>query len=293
MRFRFLSVFLVAQLISFAVWNIATADSRRALAPKADQQVVRQVSKSAPGYKVQPVSTGSLRQVVNSTLFNSKKSNQIRYTARNMVSSDKTLNSIRQNQLRSALNRLPQDHTKTVDSIILDFNENANRGLGGRGIIIIRAVSIGTEELISVLVHEMAHNVDYGYLRPENKKRVSPFMDADEPLYETDPSIQFYRISWLTDTKRKKKAVNNDFVSGYAMTDPHEDFAETYNYYVFQNKDFKVLAANSDALLAKYRFMKYAVFNGEEFDTGDGRVRMNNRPWDTTLLGYDLNDFMS
>ena len=77
------------------------------------------------------------------------------------------------------------------------------------------------------------------------------------------------------------------------MSDPFEDFAETYTYYVLHNEDFKALVSSSPKLYAKYRFMKYRVFNGIEFNTGDGEVIIHNRPWDTTLLNYELEEFFT
>ena len=217
----------------------------------------------------------------------------LNFQARNMDEDSHFLNSIRQNQIETALKNLPAQHLSSVKDIILDYNEEAHRGLGGNSMIILRAVNMDTEEMVGVLIHEMAHNVDYAYLENEEKEEVSPFKDGKMTLYESDPSLDFYRISWENNTTRVKTASNIDFVSGYAMSDPFEDFAETYTYYVLHNKDFRVMAGTSDALYQKYQFMKYQVFDGMEFDTGDGEVNTENRPWDITVLSYDINQFLS
>lgn len=191
------------------------------------------------------------------------------------------------------LKELPGSHAETVEKIILDYNKDAGRGLGGNNMIILRGTGMSMEEFVSVLVHEAGHNVDYGYLVEENKVEVSAFKDGKKILYETDPSVDFFGISWKNEAELKRTATNMDFVSGYAMSDPFEDFAETYVYYVLHNKDFKALTSTSSEIYEKYEFMKNVVFNGVEFNTGDGQVNEINRPWDITVLDYDLAEFLS
>lgn len=217
----------------------------------------------------------------------------LHFATRNMGVEKRFLNSIKENQIKTALKKLPEEHANSVKNIILDYNPAAHRGLGGNSMIILRAVNMGTAEMVGVLVHELGHNVDFAYLTPEKKDKPSVFRDGALTLYESDPSVDFFRVSWLMNDKRKTAATNMDFVSGYAMSDPFEDFAESYVYYVLHNKDFKKLATSSKALYAKYRFMKYQVFDGVEFDTGDGFVEEDQRPWDITVQDYDLNHFLS
>ena len=78
------------------------------------------------------------------------------------------------------------------------------------------------------------------------------------------------------------------------MTDPFEDFAETYAYYVLHNKDFKSKTQDSDKLLAKYNYMKNTVFGGKEFNTGEYLTKnLTNQPWDITILPYNLTSFLA
>lgn len=276
MRFKLISLFVAIQLFSFGIW---------AAMPGA--AAIVEADTPEPSAQVHPAPDAISEQeepVVKAS---------VHFDTRNMDERQRFLNSIRESQIQTALQKLPAAHVATIRNIILDYNEEAHRGLGGSSMVILRAVNMGTDEMLSVLVHELAHNVDFGYLEPTRNTRESSFKDGQLPLYESDPSLDFYRISWLKNDQRRKAANNMDFVSGYAMSDPFEDFAETYTYYVLHNKDFKALAASSDALLAKYRFMKYRVFGGNEFDTGDGEVRLFTRPWDVTILGYDLSYFMS
>lgn len=281
MRFKLLSLFLGISLFTFTAWSIfSPADSAHLSADLLEAEPVTKVVLDDP--------SNQLKSSANKPYLSS-----IKMASKNMYNSNERLDSIKKNQIQVALSRLPKEHVESIESIILDYSPRAHRGLGGGGMIILRGVDMSTAEFISVLIHEAAHNVDFGYLAPTKKERQSPFYDGKYPLYETDPSLDFYRISWLNNERMKRGISNMDFVSGYAMSEPHEDFAETYLYYVLHNKDFKVMATESEVLLAKYKFMKYQVFQGKEFDTGDGILKANSRNWDITVLSYKLFDFLT
>ncbi len=264
MRLKAISLFLAIQALSFFIWKAVATNN--------------QVLANVPAT---PTHSASEETQLN-----------VDFSMRNFSESIVSLNIAQKAKITEALEALPEEHADSVEKIVLDYNKNAGRGLGGNNLIILRGVGMSYEELIGVLVHETGHNVDYAYLSPKKEETKSNFKDGSFPLYITDPSIDFYRISWEDEFTLKKTASNLDFVSGYAMSDPFEDFAEAYTYYVLHNEDFKVLATSSPKLYAKYRFMKYRVFNGVEFNTGDGIVNMNNRPWDITILSYKLSDFL-
>lgn len=217
---------------------------------------------------------------------------EVNFRTRNMGESALDLNEYQKEQIKLALSHLPAEHAQTIKNIVLDYNSEAHRGLGGNNLIILRGTEVDNKEFISVLVHETAHNVDYGYLTHKKTEERSAFRDGGHSIYITDPSVDFYSISWEDERTLKNTADNLDFVSGYAMSDPFEDFAETYTYYVLHNQDFKALVASSPELYVKYQFMKEQVFNGAEFSTGDSQVVMYNRPWDITVLNYDLEKFL-
>lgn len=285
MRFKILSLFAAIQVLSFGLWSgltraeILTTQSQ----PKSQAHEVTQVhpAPAKPSLPSLPVTEEE------------EPALSLDFSTRNMEDSESDLNSIKTNQIETALRKLPLAHAESVKNIILDYSAQAHRGLGGNSMIILRAVNMDTEEMIGVLVHELGHNVDYATLIPETEEQKSAFTDGTLTLYESDPSLDFYRISWLSNGKQKDGVTNMDFVSGYAVSDPFEDFAESYVYYVLHNKDFKVLATSSEAIYAKYQFMKYRVFEGKEFDTGDGQIDKEQRPWDITVLDYDLDEFMS
>lgn len=276
MRLKILSLFAAIQVLSFGLWSgLSHAE------PQAPENGETGHVHLAPDEL-----SASITNVEKSTL-------SLHFATRNMEEEKRFLNAIKKNQIETALGKMPQGHIDSVKNIILDYDIRAHRGMGGNSMIILRGVNMSTEEMVGVLIHELGHNVDYAYLDSDEKKRESSFVDGKLPIYESDPSLDFYRISWLSNDQLKRAATNMDFVSGYAMSDPFEDFGETYAYYVLHNRDFKVRAADSAALYAKYRFMKYEVFGGLEFDTGDGIVKENQRPWDITVLSYDVAEFLS
>ena len=277
MYFKVLSLFLVIQFVSYGLWYGVQARHQ-----KPDLKPVSQTM-SAP----QAVIVNSAKEQYDLS--------HVRFAARTEDKGYRLMNADKKQELASVLHKLPTSHTGSLRNLILDYDPKAHRGLGGRQIIILRAVNMEAEERIGVLIHEIGHVVDLGKLTESEKKKRSEFNDGKKPVYEGDPSLNFYRINWKDDKNRKKTAGNLDFVSGYAMSDPFEDFAETYVYYVLHNKDFKSKTHASNALYKKYQFMKEKVFNGMEFDTGDyvKTDDVNRRPWDITVLSYDLQKFLS
>lgn len=276
MRLKIFALFAAIQILSFGIWS------------SLNEAVAAPVQAAGHAH-VHPAPTSFSASIIEG----SEVLSGLSFEARNMSENRTYLNSIKQNQIETVLKNLPAEHVASVRNIILDYDEAAHRGLGGNGMVILRAVNMDTQEFIGVLIHELAHNVDYAFLSAEDRSSRSVFMDGSLPIYTSDPSLDFYSISWESNAKRIKTANNMDFVSGYAMSDPFEDFAESYAFYVFHNRDFKVLASTNEALYAKYVFMKNVVFEGQEFDTGDLQAESLNRPWDITVLSYDLSQFLS
>ncbi|MBU1017665.1 hypothetical protein KKA33_01410 [Patescibacteria group bacterium] len=276
MLFKVFSLFLVLQFASFALWQGVQAWNKNDLKPV-----------SAVEETVEPI-------VVNNQVIREPDLDHVRFAARDEKAGYRIVDTEKKEEIVTVLKKLPEYHTESLKNLILDYNPDANRGLGGKSMIILRAVNMDAEEFFGVMIHEIGHNVDLGALSEMNEDMESEFKDGKNPIYESDPSLGFYRISWENDQMRKKEMSNPDFVSGYAMTDPFEDFAESYVYYVLHNKDFKSKTQTSEALLKKYQFMKNEVFNGMEFDTGEYLTdQFNNRPWDITVLSYDLPKFLS
>lgn len=191
------------------------------------------------------------------------------------------------------LKSLPPEPVKKLKHLTLYFADTGRRGLGGGNTIILRCQNVTDEELVGVLVHEMGHIMDTGTMEGTPSAGKSSFKDGSKPIYNNDPSLDFYRLSWSTDTSMKLNATKYDFVSGYAMTDPFEDFSESYAYYVLHGNEFRKLVQENEILQKKYEFLKNRVFDGKEYFNGNDEVEAEKRHFDVTVLPYDLNRFFT
>ncbi len=130
-------------------------------------------------------------------------------------------------------------------------------------------------ELLSVFVHEFWHYLDLYYL---------------EGTFTWDTSSTFYDISWEETKVLKKWSKQSHFVSGYAMTNKYEDFAETFTFFVLHNKRFYTLAQKDDVLLKKYLFFKDYVFPDEAFSNTDFSTETQPKNYyrDITKIPYNF-----
>ena len=190
---------------------------------------------------------------------------------------------------------MPPETVGKLKNLTLYFNSTGRRGLGGGSTIILRCQDVSDQELVSVLVHELGHIEDTGVLKGSFFAGNSEFVDGAAPIFQNDVSLDFYRISFVNEEKLKKESSALDFVSGYAMSDPFEDFAETYNYYLLHGDHFRQIAEENLVLKKKYEFMKNQIFAGQEFDyqTDQSDIKKNYRNYDATLVGYNLNNFLA
>lgn len=97
-----------------------------------------------------------------------------------------------------------------------------------------------------------------------------------------DPSLDFYAISWIDESTRKRSASYKNFVSGYGMRGMYEDFAEAHNLWVNHNDYFKKLAASNTDLQKKYTFFKNLYANKFYANLGRNYPQIDERVWDTT-----------
>jgi len=133
-------------------------------------------------------------------------------------------------------------------------------------------------EFLSVLIHEFAHYYDI-YSMPGNA-----FGDISDT---------FYDISWNSVTTMKSGSSQSDFVSGYAMTNQYEDFAETYVYYILHNDDFVKKTEASSRLKQKYDFVRDYVFQNNQFQNQDySSDLIENYYWDITKIPVDVKKFL-
>ena len=209
----------------------------------------------------------------------------------NSVSSKRSLTHCK-SLVYQTLMSLPKEHRKHLKHLTLYFADG-RRGLGGGSTIILRCSDVSDKELSSVFVHEMGHIVDTGLYTGDSWYGKSEFVDGNLPIYNNDLSLRFYRINWKDSKTLKNGSTEADFVSRYAMTDPFEDFAETYNFYILHGRQFKEMAEYDRNLMRKYLFMKYYVFHGQEYDNDPyTKIQPFTRTYDATTLNYDKKSFI-
>jgi hypothetical protein len=184
------------------------------------------------------------------------------------------------------LRALPDKCRSSLQSLYVNYDKkNKNRGLGGESVIIVSG-NVPDVEFRALLVHECGHVVDLGGLRGSPEAGQSAYKDGTMPIFLDDSSIAFYQLSWSNAKTMLPGATQKNFVSGYAMKDPFEDFAETFAYYALQQKEFKKLAEKNPVLRAKYAFMEQVVFSGMRTVALGKHVRGKSAPWDVTRLPY-------
>jgi hypothetical protein len=189
------------------------------------------------------------------------------------------------------IDALPAAHTSTLYELRLSFDPNIRRGLSNSHMMTMRCVNVNDPVFTAVMVHEVGHLVDTGLLSGTPHAGRSPFHDFGKPIYNNDPSLAFYNISWKDNTTLHKETSYRDFLSSYGRTDPFEDFSEAYIWYVLQSENFRRLAENTPALQAKYDFMRDRVFEGKEFSGKYTYFDHYKRVYDSTLLLYPLYTF--
>lgn len=184
---------------------------------------------------------------------------------------------------------LPEIVSAPLIRLKLSLDPLQPRGLASSKTITLGCAGLAEAELVAVLVHELGHILDLGGL-VGNSLEVSEFHDGGIVFREDDESLDFYRLSWQTEKKRHFRSSRQDFVSGYAMKDAFEDFAESFTFYVLHGADFRFLAQESTILEQKYAFLRERIFDGQEFSSLQ-LAEAGSRVWDTTLIAFDQAEF--
>jgi len=155
-----------------------------------------------------------------------------------------------------------------LEHVIVHEDAERRRGLSSGKKIYMRCLE-DPQEFENVLIHEIAHSVDLTYFKGSTESGKSVFKDLDGMVYNDDPSLEFYEISWIDTETMKYGLSKTSFVSGYAMSNPYEDFAESFLMYVKYGEMFRYLISEPSniELRKKYNFIKYEIFKGREFGT--------------------------
>jgi len=141
------------------------------------------------------------------------------------------------------------------------------------------------DQFFQVLTHEMGHIVDLWVLVWHSHFKSKNFTEFGRVVFsDDDPSLKFYSLSWKSEKIKKADSFASDFVSWYWLTDPFEDFAESFNMYINHNWVFRQMALESNILRQKYNFIakifKWNYINSDKnFD-----YKYWFRPWDSTIF---------
>ena len=138
---------------------------------------------------------------------------------------------------------------------------------------------LSEEEQAKLLVHELWHVIDVFFLRRRE---------------DFDISDWFYNLSWKDENTKLSTSKVDDFVSGYAMSNYYEDFAESLTFYVFYNDSFLEKTKNNRILEQKYNFINKVIFKNNEFVwTNFTEWDIPEYVWDSTKIKIDLNLFLN
>lgn len=237
--------------------------------------------------KQQNFSVTTVKKSGGITQYFSKKPWIGLFSARKFTREDQVELKNIQSTLQASLIDLPTLHTAALKKLEVRKDTHVSRGLANSQMMILNTDSISSEdELKAVFTHEMGHIVDLGMLT-SNSNIKTVFWSPGTQVFANDPSLDFYHLSWKDDKTKSNLALRSDFVSGYAMSSPFEDFAESYLFYRLHGEKFRQITHYSKVLAAKYDFMKTKVFNGEEFQTRKAENGfLHNLIWDATLVKF-------
>jgi hypothetical protein len=179
-----------------------------------------------------------------------------------------------------------QDRLRTF-SVLYDHPQH--RGLAGNGVILLSGL-VPDKEFLGLLMHEgLGHFWDITCLTGTPASGASAFRDGDMPVWNDDPSVAFYLLSWSNERTRKTSARPEDFVTGYAYQgDNFEDLAESVTYFLTQRSAFEERAKSNPVLAAKLTWLQTHVPHPSAIATGgawDGSIA-----WDATKMAFEMRD---
>lgn len=191
------------------------------------------------------------------------------------------------------INRLESfnyDPLFSLKSITINNYTQNRRWYANAKLIVLNTYQMSDyKEFLQVLVHEMGHVIDLGNLTGTSSQINPDYTEFGKKKFAADDqSLAFYAISWSNENTLRSRMSNQDFVSGYGMSNPFEDFAESHNMYLYHRDVFAYMTQNSTILQQKYQYFDTlyktrklsANFNPTDLTT----VNTNYRPWDSTRM---------
>ena len=181
-----------------------------------------------------------------------------------------------------------KDPSKALEAMIINSKKWSRRGNANRDTITINLWWMSYDnEFFQVISHEMWHIVDLWWLQWTSRKKSQNYTEFNKAVFAIDdPSLDYYKYSWTSETVRKSWMTREDFCSWYGMSDPFEDFAECHNLYLNHHDYFRKIAKNNPTVKEKYNFMsnlygwKYINDSEARYETRENSYRV----WDTTKI---------
>jgi hypothetical protein len=185
------------------------------------------------------------------------------------------------------LRSLPSRCRNNLKNFYVRYDNPTSRGLGGKSTIILDG-TVPDAEFIALLVHECGH-VIHSNLQGNPASGTSAYRDGKLAYYNDSPIVSFMSLSWETENILREDAAPNRFFSGYAQSDAHEDFSETFAAYVLLPEYAASMAKSNPILAAKLQWMKENLPLEKTIAATtyawDGEI-----PWDVTKLPYRMRD---
>lgn len=182
------------------------------------------------------------------------------------------------------------DPLASLRSLTINNYTKNKRWYANAKIMVINTYQIASyKEFLQVLAHEMWHVVDLGVVRGTSPQINPDYTEFGKAKFAVDDqSLAFYAISWANENTLRSRMTSEDFVSGYGMSNPFEDFAECHNMYLYHRDVFEYMATSSKVLQEKYAYFDRmyqtqklsANFNPTDLTTLD----VGFRPWDSTRM---------
>jgi len=179
----------------------------------------------------------------------------------------------------------------TIKTITINANWGDRRwGATWDTIVINLDKIISYTEFSEVFTHELWHVVDLGVVQWVSRTNDRDFTEFWRVVFAADDlSLEYYDTSRGSESTRLALSSADDFCSGYAMTNPFEDFAECFNLYMNHNAYFRYIAESNSTLAWKYNFianlMNWSYLFASVADLQKAKQkRLTRRPRDTTRM---------
>ncbi|GEM_PF-974525 len=192
------------------------------------------------------------------------------------------INPLHATQISTALAIMPASFPQRIHNIYIVYGDpSMRRGMTGVGVTMMKGEEA---DFFRVLVHEFGHI--YDLYREVSDGTKSNFYDGDYRLFVEDPSVTYYALSWSNVHDRTAELPS--FASSYGMSDPFEDFAESFTLYVLQQKTFVAWGAKYPVMKKKYDFLSQ-VFAGRVFPA---MRTFDTEPYDVTMMTVDYEQLL-